>query len=208
MYLSSTTAFQKRLGRTGGEDELWDQMIFSFIEKVPHPTWWDEWCLISFRMHPDPNLTCRPILWSKSRMVFSVPVRFLHLWLMCLSPPIHRPEPPPGMEAVTTLALLWRARFFLGFSSLILLFFPRTTESFSFYFFWVFLVATTGTKVFAAAAAAAAAAKSLQSCPTLCNPIDGSPPSDLSISLLEIGISLLLLLVDTIMNKISTQQRI
>ena len=28
-----------------------------------------------------------------------------------------------------------------------------------------------------AAAAAAAAAKSLQSCPTLCNPIDGSPPS-------------------------------
>ena len=28
----------------------------------------------------------------------------------------------------------------------------------------------------AAAAAAAAAAKSLQSCPTLCNPINGSPP--------------------------------
>ena len=28
----------------------------------------------------------------------------------------------------------------------------------------------------AAAAAAAAAAKLLQSCPTLCNPIDGSPP--------------------------------
>ena len=28
----------------------------------------------------------------------------------------------------------------------------------------------------AAATAAAAAAKSLQSCPTLCNPIDGSPP--------------------------------
>ena len=27
-----------------------------------------------------------------------------------------------------------------------------------------------------AAAAAAAAAKSLQLCPTLCNPIDGSPP--------------------------------
>ena len=27
-----------------------------------------------------------------------------------------------------------------------------------------------------ARAAAAAAAKSLQSCPTLCNPIDGSPP--------------------------------
>ena len=30
--------------------------------------------------------------------------------------------------------------------------------------------------VIAAAAAAAAAAASLQSCPTLCNPIDGSPP--------------------------------
>ena len=28
----------------------------------------------------------------------------------------------------------------------------------------------------AAAAAATAAAKSLQSCPTLCDPIDGSPP--------------------------------
>ena len=30
-----------------------------------------------------------------------------------------------------------------------------------------------------AAAAAAAAAKSLRSCPTLCDPIDGSPPSSL-----------------------------
>ena len=34
----------------------------------------------------------------------------------------------------------------------------------------------TVAKVQAAAAAAAAAAKSLQSCPALCNPIDGSPP--------------------------------
>ena len=32
------------------------------------------------------------------------------------------------------------------------------------------------TDTVAAAVAAAAAAKSLQSCPTLCNPIDGSPP--------------------------------
>ena len=32
------------------------------------------------------------------------------------------------------------------------------------------------TPTMAASAAAAAAAKSLQSCPTLCNPIDGSPP--------------------------------
>ena len=31
-------------------------------------------------------------------------------------------------------------------------------------------------KLLAAAAAAAAAAASLQSCPTLCDPIDGSPP--------------------------------
>ena len=30
--------------------------------------------------------------------------------------------------------------------------------------------------VLVSAAAAAAAAKSLQSCPTLCDPIDGSPP--------------------------------
>ena len=32
------------------------------------------------------------------------------------------------------------------------------------------------TPMFIAAAAAAAAAESLQSCPTLCDPIDGSPP--------------------------------
>ena len=32
-----------------------------------------------------------------------------------------------------------------------------------------------------AAAAAAAAAKSLQSCPTLCDPIDGSPPGSPSL---------------------------
>ena len=32
------------------------------------------------------------------------------------------------------------------------------------------------TSIFAPAAAAAAAAKSLQLCPTLCDPIDGSPP--------------------------------
>ena len=35
--------------------------------------------------------------------------------------------------------------------------------------------------VAAAAAAAAAAAKSLQSCPTLCDPIDGSPPGSPSL---------------------------
>ena len=32
------------------------------------------------------------------------------------------------------------------------------------------------TLMYGAAAAAAAAAESLQSCPTLCDPIDGSPP--------------------------------
>ena len=36
-----------------------------------------------------------------------------------------------------------------------------------------------------AAAAAAAAAKSLQSCPTLCNPIDGSPPGSLIPGILQ-----------------------
>ena len=35
------------------------------------------------------------------------------------------------------------------------------------------------------AAAAAAAAKSLQSCPTLCNPIDGSPPDSLVPGILQ-----------------------
>ena len=33
--------------------------------------------------------------------------------------------------------------------------------------------------------AAAAAAKSLQSCPTLCNPIDGSPPGSLVPEILQ-----------------------
>ena len=36
-----------------------------------------------------------------------------------------------------------------------------------------------------AAAAAAAAAKSLQSCPTLCNPIDGSPPGSTVLGILQ-----------------------
>ena len=36
-----------------------------------------------------------------------------------------------------------------------------------------------------AAAAAAAAAKSLQSCPTLCNPIDGSPPGSTAPGILQ-----------------------
>ena len=39
----------------------------------------------------------------------------------------------------------------------------------------------------AAAAAAAAAAKSLQSCPTLCDPIDGSPPASPVPGILEAG---------------------
>ena len=37
----------------------------------------------------------------------------------------------------------------------------------------------------AAAAAAAAAAKSLQLCPTLCDPIDGSPPGSLVHGILQ-----------------------
>ena len=36
-----------------------------------------------------------------------------------------------------------------------------------------------------AAAAAAPAAKSLQSCPTLCNPIDGSPPGSPVLGILQ-----------------------
>ena len=35
------------------------------------------------------------------------------------------------------------------------------------------------------AAAAAAAAKSLQSCPTLCDPIDGSPPGSPVLGILQ-----------------------
>ena len=38
------------------------------------------------------------------------------------------------------------------------------------------VAATTVTTAAATITAAAAAAKSLQSCPTLCDPIDGSPP--------------------------------
>ena len=36
-----------------------------------------------------------------------------------------------------------------------------------------------------AAAAAAAAAKSLQSCPTLCDPVDGSPPGSIVPGILQ-----------------------
>ena len=36
-------------------------------------------------------------------------------------------------------------------------------------------------------AAAAAAAKSLQSCPTLCDPIDGSPPGSAVPGILQVG---------------------
>ena len=42
-------------------------------------------------------------------------------------------------------------------------------------------------KVPAAAAAAAAAAKSLQLCPTLCDPIDGSPPGSPVPGILQAG---------------------
>ena len=47
---------------------------------------------------------------------------------------------------------------------------PSNSCSFCFYLFY-FL------NLFIYGCAAAAAAKSLQSCPTLCDPIDGSPPS-------------------------------
>ena len=40
----------------------------------------------------------------------------------------------------------------------------------------MFKLHTIAVTLYAAAAAAAAAAKLLQSCPTLCDPIDGSPP--------------------------------
>ena len=40
-------------------------------------------------------------------------------------------------------------------------------------------------EISAAAAAAAAAAKSLQSCPTMCDPIDGSPPGSLVPGILQ-----------------------
>ena len=43
------------------------------------------------------------------------------------------------------------------------------------------------TSVFPAAAAAAAAAKSLQSCPTLCDPRDGSPPGSPVPGILQAG---------------------
>ena len=46
---------------------------------------------------------------------------------------------------------------------------------FFFFFSYVLLFLSIFVK-HAAAAAAAAAAKSIQSCPTLCDPIDGSPP--------------------------------
>ena len=47
---------------------------------------------------------------------------------------------------------------------------------FSIFHFGDFLQTFEDLEIIFAAAAAAAAAKSLQSCPTLCDPIDGSPP--------------------------------
>ena len=41
---------------------------------------------------------------------------------------------------------------------------------------WIPFISFSSLIVMVAADAAAAAAKSLQSCPTLCDPIDGSPP--------------------------------
>ena len=46
-------------------------------------------------------------------------------------------------------------------------------------------VGTDGWMSFLATAAAAAAAKSLQSCPTLCDPIDGSPPGSSVLGILQ-----------------------
>ena len=45
--------------------------------------------------------------------------------------------------------------------------------------------ALKGTHNVGPAAAAAAAAKSLQSCPTLCDPIDGSPPGSPILGILQ-----------------------
>ena len=45
----------------------------------------------------------------------------------------------------------------------------------------IFLITDSGGKTWNKTAAAAAAAKSLQSCPTLCDPIDGSPPGSPSL---------------------------
>ena len=42
-----------------------------------------------------------------------------------------------------------------------------------------------GVRVYQGEAAAAAGAKSLQSCPTLCDPIDGSPPGSLVPGILQ-----------------------
>ena len=41
---------------------------------------------------------------------------------------------------------------------------------------WLLLLWSMGSRAWASVVVAAAAAKSLQSCPTLCDPIDGSPP--------------------------------
>ena len=49
------------------------------------------------------------------------------------------------------------------------------------------LANTVTSSLAAAAAAAAAAAKSLQSCPTLCDPIDGNPPGSPIPGILQAG---------------------
>ena len=61
-------------------------------------------------------------------------------------------------------------------------------NSLVFFFFFSFFPASVEVVNFiGTAAAAAAAARSLQSCPTLCDPIDGSPPGSTVPGILQEG---------------------
>ena len=51
--------------------------------------------------------------------------------------------------------------------------------------FLVFCIKVSNTKIAKSCTAAAAAAKLLQSCPTLCDPRDGSPPGSLVPGILQ-----------------------
>lgn len=85
MYLSSIAAFQKSLGKAGWEDELLDQMISSFTEKVACPSWWAEWCLVSFRMHPRPQLDLSSHTLVQSWNGFPLSLQSLSIYGWCSS---------------------------------------------------------------------------------------------------------------------------
>ena len=81
---------------------------------------------------------------------------------------------PSLLSALVSICSLRLCLYFCFANRLIFIIFS-IFYIYNYYTIFVFLRLTLLCTTVSAAAAAAAAAKSLQSCPTLCDPIDGSP---------------------------------